>query len=198
MPDEEKETEEKEISPDVPSDNLKNVSEGKDESEEETSELEEKIEHEENILSDNQFQDTLELRNFSPSLKKRNASQNESFVRLEQTLEDAPVSNIQDEEDDPFKYSATKKSTDSPKYISYDSDSSAGISRLSDIEKDARKSPLERMPSVGFISSESSSLSPEKKYEVYNPVQQTDMTKLGKETELEKLERKEIKYKPSR
>lgn len=184
MPKEEKETEEKE------------------EDDEENSELEDVIENEEEKVSErnfsnsieNYFSDELELEDFSPSLEKVNAPQRNPFVRLEQNLEDAPVSEGKDEED-PFKYSATKKNSEEQNYISYDSVSSE-ISKISDIERDARKTPLEKMQSVGFMPSEQPEISSDKKYEVYNPMQQ-DLTKLGKESEFEKLEKKQMNYRPS-
>src|SRR4030042_2536165 len=160
--------------------------------EEEIIKAEKKIEEKPQEIENFEFQEFLapEFQRTSPSLNKINAPQKE-FIRLERDLANSPGFEKKESEDDSFKYTAGAN-PEEPKYHNYEREIASDIIRRTEIEDLGR---TDERREAGFMTSSEAKLEEVKNFERYNPAKKVDTDKLGRESI---LERREVKYKPSR
>jgi hypothetical protein len=138
-----------------------------------------------------QFPEEWEFETGSPSLGKINASPR-SVISLEEDLSQTTPAPVKKDEEDSFKYSFKGETSGEPKYQHYESESVSEFFPKTEIESLGRTMPERR--EIGFTSSAEAKPA-ETNFEKYTPAKRFEGEKLGRENP---LERKEIKYKPSR
>ncbi len=157
----------------------------------EESDLEEEVEEQEINIDENKFQEFFQQEDFSPVLEKIQGPQ--EHLDLEQVAESAPTPEKFNEEDD-FKYIKSAEQGDEPKYHNSESISYENVQNVGRVDMDKIQiDPLERRKTQ-FAASETRT--PESStVENYVAPKQVEIQKLGTQHPLEK---KEVKYKPSR
>ncbi len=161
----------------------------------EESELEKDIEETEEIVEENKLQKFLQAKSFSPVLEK--IQETPEPLDLEQVAGSAPLPEKPKEKEE-FKYSGRAEQKEEQKYqdiesIKYEQPLGALPSRV-DITS-MGKGDLIQKPEIHLTASPESRLAESPKYEKYEAVKRFEMEKAGKQNLLEK---KEIKYTPSK
>jgi hypothetical protein len=165
----------------------------KEEKLEEVIKEEEKTEEHPQEIESFEFQEFLQEPEFeegSPSLGKINAPPRE-IISLEKDLINAPGPEIKEREEDTFKYTAGAN-PEEPKYHNYEGEIASDIIGRTEIENLGK---TDERRNAGFMFSPEARSEEAKNFEKYNPAKQVDINELGRESI---LERREVKYKPSR